>query len=151
MAAAATLTVLAPPTVSASLEVTSSPEKMVEAPVVSIVVSTSTFHIVSADLAEAVGPVMLNVIVMQLPVVPVADVEVAVKLILELLVELVVLALVAVVELVAISVVELPAQLVAQELVMLVMTPVFEKVTVAPVALIVVIAAASISIPSSST
>ena len=54
-------------------------------------------------------------------------------------------------ELVAVSVVELPAQLVAQELVMLVLTPVFEKVTVAPVTLMVVITAATVLIPGSST
>ena len=63
----------------------------------------------------------------------------------------VVLALVSVVELVAVAVVELPAQLVAQELVTLVPTPVFEKLTVAPVTLMVVITAATVLIPGSST
>ena len=72
-------------------------------------------------------------------------------LVLEPLAEVVVLVLVAVVGLVAFSVVELPAPLVAQELVMLVMTPVFEKVAVAPVTLMVVITAVTILILGSST
>ena len=150
-AAAVTLDMLAPPAVSASLVVTSSPGEMVEAPVVTVVVSTSTSHTASVDLAAAVELVMLSGPGVLLPVVPVAGVAVAVGLILELLVELVVLALVAVVELVAVSVVELPAQLIAQELVILVLTPVFEKVAVAPVTLMVVITAVTILILGSST
>ena len=94
---------------------------------------------------------MLSVAVVLLPAVSVADVAVALRLVLELLVELVVLALVAVVELVAVTVVELPAQLVAQELLTLVLTPVFEKLTVAPVTFMVVVTAATVLIPGSST
>ena len=141
-AAVVALDVLAAPTVSASLVVTSPQGEMVDAPVVTAVGSTSTSHATSVDPAVVGELVLLSVVVVLLSVVAVADVQVAVMLVLELLTELVVLALVAVVELVAISVVELLVKLVAQ-LVVLVLAPVFEKATAAPVPLMVVITAAT--------
>ena len=119
---------------------------MVEAPVVSAVVTTSTFHATSVDPAVIGELVLLSVVVVLLPVMPVADVQVAVELVLEPLAELVVLALVAVVELVAVSVVELLVKLVAQVLAMLLLISVLVRVTVVPMILTVVITAATILI-----
>ena len=142
-AAVVALDVLAAPTVSASLVVTSPQGEMVDAPVVTAVGSTSTSHATSVDPAVMSELVLLSVVAVLLSVAAVADVQVAVMLVLELLTELVVLARVAVVELVAISVVELLVKLVAQELVVLVLAPVVEKVTGAPVPPTVVITAAT--------